>query len=57
MQKFEREEIEKDFSHPSKVLSDDLEGWDGGWVEGRFKREVIDVFKLPYGTAETNITL
>ena len=57
MQKFEREEIERDFSHPSKVLSDDLEGWDGGWVEGRFKREVIYVFKLPYGTAETNITL
>lgn len=41
MQKFEREEIEKDFSHPSKVLSYDLERWDGGSVEGKFKREVI----------------
>ena len=39
------------------MLSVDLEGWVGGWVEGRFKREVIYVFKLPYCTAETNITL
>ena len=57
MQKYEREEAEKGFSHPSKVLSDDLEGWDGGWVEGRFKKGVIYVFKLLYYTAETNITL